>query len=357
MGLNSINTSSGVLLALAQYDAASAQVAKSEDRISTGLKVASARDDGAAWSIAQNMRSQVSDWQVVSASLNTGQSILDVAASGAAQIGDLLKQLKAEALSYTDPSLSADSQAALQADMTALIGQIDLTAKASEFEGQNLLNGASGAPSNMVVQGSGYGASVPGPGTVSVTVQPPSKGTGQLRFDKLGSDSSVTVVHKTDPSPETFTFHSVGSATVELSSGAIVGAPTFTPDASQINIIDNPSGGSIGLTEYNITSSGLSLSSIDWSNPSAALSTIGSALTQVTQVAAAIGTQQSSLSALQTEANAKTTALQKAIGDLVDADMTKEAANLKAAQARQGLAAEALGMANAAPQWLLSLFR
>jgi flagellin-like hook-associated protein FlgL len=137
---NSINTNSGSLIALQALDASSRSLQKTQNEISTGLKVSSPTDNGATWTMAQNMRSQVSSWQAVSASLNRGQSIVDVAVSAAQSISDLLNQIKAKALAYSDPSNDATSLAAYKSDIQSLVGEITNLSNTSSFEGDNLLN-------------------------------------------------------------------------------------------------------------------------------------------------------------------------------------------------------------------------
>src|SRR5882672_7697697 len=99
----SVNTNSGAMIAL-QY------LNKTETHINTGLKVATAKDDGATYAIAQNMRGNVAGYQAVSDSLNRGVSTVDVAISAGSAISDLLIELKAKALAAADASLDTASR-------------------------------------------------------------------------------------------------------------------------------------------------------------------------------------------------------------------------------------------------------
>ncbi|MFI4974181.1 MAG: flagellin [Caulobacterales bacterium] len=138
----SVNTNPGALIALQNLNATSSQLQQTQNQISTGLAVSTAKDNGAIWAIAQNERSQVSALDSVRQSLQRGQSVTDVASSAGATISDLLNQLKATALSASDTSLDPTSRSALNAQFTALLGQITTTIGNAAFNGTNLLDGS-----------------------------------------------------------------------------------------------------------------------------------------------------------------------------------------------------------------------
>lgn len=135
MPINSINTNASALQALLSLDAASAQVEQTQQRVSTGLKVASAKDDGSTWSIAQTMRTKIAGWQVADDSLTRGQTVASVGEQGASDILGLLQQIQAKLLSFQDPTSDANSRAAYKTDIQNLVAQIDRTAKTAEFDG------------------------------------------------------------------------------------------------------------------------------------------------------------------------------------------------------------------------------
>ncbi len=81
-----------------------------QNRINTGLKVASAKDNGAIWAIAQNQRSTSSSLNSVISSLQRGQSTVDVALSAGNSVSDLLLQMKEKALAAADVTLDTNSR-------------------------------------------------------------------------------------------------------------------------------------------------------------------------------------------------------------------------------------------------------
>jgi flagellin len=138
----SVNTNAGALIALENLNNTSQQLAKAQDVVSTGLAIGSAKDNGAIWSIAQTERATVSSLDAVKSSLQTGQSIIDVANSAGTTVSNLLTQMQEKALAASDSSLDTASRASLNNDFVALRNQITSTVQNASFNGVNLLDGS-----------------------------------------------------------------------------------------------------------------------------------------------------------------------------------------------------------------------
>jgi flagellin len=138
----SVNTNTGAQVALQYLNATQGQLDQTQSAINSGLKVASAKDDGAIYAIAQNQRGAVAGFQSVINSLNNGSSAIDVALSAGQSISDLLIQLKQKALSAADPSLDTASRQALNANFVALRDQITTIVKNAVFNNFNLVDGS-----------------------------------------------------------------------------------------------------------------------------------------------------------------------------------------------------------------------
>jgi flagellin len=138
----SINTNGGALLALQNLNQTAQQLQQAQNVISTGQTVSSAKDNGAVWDIAQGERSTVSSLDAVKSSLQTGQSIIDVANSAGTTVSSLLTQMEQKALAASDTSIDANSRSALNNDFVALRNQITSTVQNASFNGVNLLNGS-----------------------------------------------------------------------------------------------------------------------------------------------------------------------------------------------------------------------
>ena len=142
----SVNTNTGAQVALQYLNQTQGQLDQTQSAINSGLKVASAKDDGAIYAIAQNQRGAVAGFSSVINSLNNGSSAIDVALSAGQSISDLLIQLKQKALSAADPSLDTASRQALNANFVALRDQISTIVKNAVFNNFNLVDGST----NMV---------------------------------------------------------------------------------------------------------------------------------------------------------------------------------------------------------------
>ena len=142
----SVNTNTGAMTALQYLNETQGQLNRTQNAINSGLKVASAKDDGAIYAIAQNQRGAVAGYSSVINSLNNGSSAIEVALSAGQSISDLMIQLKQKALSAADPSLDTASRQALNSDFTALRDQISTIVKNAVFNNFNLVDGST----NMV---------------------------------------------------------------------------------------------------------------------------------------------------------------------------------------------------------------
>jgi flagellin len=275
MSLNSVNTNSGALVALESLDATNSALNTTQNRISTGLKVASATDNGATWAVAQNIRSTIGALGSVTDSLNRGISVADVAVSAGQTISDLLNQMKAKALAATDTSATASDITNYANDFAALRNQISKIVSTSDFNGINMIK--TGGSSVMALASAS--------GAVKVTV-------AAVSFALGGANITVTA------------------------------ASTFTSNATA----------------------------------SAVLALVNTSITNVNAAVAKLGTGvnalNSQLSFVQTQSDTLTTG----VGNLVDADVAKESANLTALQTKQQLGAQALSIANSSSSILLSLF-
>jgi len=140
--MQSVNTNMGAMIALQNLNATNSDMAATQNRISTGLKVASAKDDGAAYAIAQSQRSTVSSLDAVKDSLSRGASVVDVSMSAGESVSDMLTQLKEKALAASDTSLDTTSRDALKNDFESIRDQITKTLTNATFNGINLVDGS-----------------------------------------------------------------------------------------------------------------------------------------------------------------------------------------------------------------------
>ena len=171
---NSVNTNVGALIALQNLNATNSDLAVTQNRINTGKKVSSVKDNGAIWAIAQGQRADIGALGAVKQSLDRGVAAVDVAIAAGETVSDLLLQLKEKALAATDASLKTAARAALNEDFKALRDQIATVTTNAEFNGINLLKtGATGFNALANAQGNAtitVGAEVMALGSTTVSV-------------------------------------------------------------------------------------------------------------------------------------------------------------------------------------------
>ena len=139
--MSSILTNNSAMVALQTLKAVNNNLGKTQDMISTGKEVASAKDNSAIWAISKVMESDVSGFKAVSESLSLGESTVAVALAGAEQITDLLNQIKEKVVAATGENVD---HAKITADVTELTNQVTSIISASQFNGANLLDTAGG---------------------------------------------------------------------------------------------------------------------------------------------------------------------------------------------------------------------
>jgi len=135
----SVNTNAGAMLALQNLSKTQADLMTTQNRISSGLKVATAQDNGAIFAIAQNQRATSSAYNAVKDSLQRAQSTVDVATTAGQSVSELLIQMKEKALAASDTSLSAAGRSAMNADFTALRDQISKVVTNANFNSINMI--------------------------------------------------------------------------------------------------------------------------------------------------------------------------------------------------------------------------
>lgn len=134
--MSSILTNTSAMVALQTLKTINSGLAKTQDQISTGKNIATAKDSSAIWAISKVMESDVSGFKSISDSLGVGEATTAVASAAAEQIVEVLKEMKTLAVAGT--SETADF-AKIDADMTQKEEQILSIIAAAQFNGVNLL--------------------------------------------------------------------------------------------------------------------------------------------------------------------------------------------------------------------------
>ena len=181
---NSVNTNVGAMIALQNLNQTNNELMTTQARINTGKRVASAKDNGAIWAIAQNQRANSRSLDAVRESLQRSQSTVDVAISAGETVSDLLLQMKEKALAASDTSLDTTSRVALSEDFKALRDQLAKAVTNAEFNGINMVKAG----------GTTIAAIANANGTEKITVQAQSLalGGGNVTVSATATFSTAT---------------------------------------------------------------------------------------------------------------------------------------------------------------------
>jgi len=401
----SVNTNYSAMVALQNLNFTNSELEGVQNKISTGLKISSARDNGAIYAIAEGQRSRVSSVAAVKDGIDRANSTIDVALSAGKSIGEILQKLKAKAVAAQADDLTADQRDALQADFTSLRSQIDTIANSAQFNGANLASGA--ASLNVLISDLGGSTAATTDGVQSAALATPISGSALV----INADTTVTNIADGDiisfdltDSTNLGTF-SIGVeltpgmtvddyvAAVNAASGGKISAsyddvagqftylindPNFDDLAVSSDGVDATNLGA-GVATATVSSAGSnmfvvngmdmtmssamfsSFASVDISTTAASATTAANALEQaITDLnvgLASLGSQATALDTQQDFLAKLSDEIENGIGNLVDADLAKESAKLQSLQIKQQLGAQALSIANQAPQVILSLFR
>jgi flagellin len=274
----SVNTNVGAMIALQNLNSTSSSLQDTQNKVSTGLAIGSAKDNAAIWAIAQNQRATSSSLNSVISSLQRGQSTVDVALSAGNSVSDLLTQMKAKALAAADTTLDTDSRNALNSEFVSLRDQITKTVDNATFNGGNMLQ--SGGTTVKAL------ANADASSVITVNAQDLSLG-GSVLTSALSASSSISTV----------------------------------------------------TTATNM------------------IATLNTAIANVSSALGKLGTGDKALASHLTFIQDLQNTIDAGVGNLVDADLAKESANLQALQTKQQLGIQALSIANQSSSILLGLFK
>jgi flagellin len=144
----SILTNTSSMVALQTLKSINKGMAKVQDEISTGLKVATAKDNSSSWSIASTMSSDVSSYKKLGESLTSASAMVGVARTASEQVAGILKQIQ-EKVVQADGA-DSDTLTKLQAEVDALTDTIVSIATSAQYNGINLVS-AAGADRDVLV--------------------------------------------------------------------------------------------------------------------------------------------------------------------------------------------------------------
>jgi flagellin len=138
-----INTNISSLTAQRNLSTSQASLATSMQRLSSGMRINSAKDDAAGLAISERMTTQIRGSNQAARNANDGISLAQTAEGDLSQISSNLQRMRELAVQSANATNSSSDRAALDAEVQALSSEIDRAAQNSSFNGNKLLDGSS----------------------------------------------------------------------------------------------------------------------------------------------------------------------------------------------------------------------
>jgi flagellin len=140
MPINSINTNAQALIALQSLNTTNAQISSTQKRVSTGFRVADAKDDGGAFAVAQAVRSDIAGVIAVGEQLGSVNGILQTTFAALSVVSDTMKQIRAVLTRLADGAISADQRVTYEDQYELLADQVSKFLDDANYNGRTLLS-------------------------------------------------------------------------------------------------------------------------------------------------------------------------------------------------------------------------
>jgi len=405
---STINTNVASLNAQRNLGMSANSLTTSMQRLSSGLRVNSAKDDAAGLSIAERMNTQIKGLTVAARNANDGISLAQTAEGALGKVGDMLQRMRELSVQASNATNSTKDRAALQSEVKQLTDEIDRVAKQTSFNGQKILDGSFAGALFQVGANSGENI------TVGALTNSSASGLSNIEY----STGSVTSLNASDATVTGFgTKIAAGGLTIQVGSssaidlGEIKAAGSGVERLGQVVSAINNKSADTGVTAFltkkddgtydlefassKLTSAtppvpetitfggttGFSVANTGFAAPTLAAATgtskkgidtvtvatqkdawvslkkIDSAIDQVNSARADLGALQSRFENSVGNIDIQAENLSASRGRIVDADFAKETANLSRTQILQQAGTAMVAQANQLPQGVLSLLR
>lgn len=404
MSSNSIITNMQGLVAHRSFEGAGKQLAETQNRVSTGLKVQGAVDDASNFAISQGIRGEIKAWAAVQQGLGAAKAMAKLGTGIGETITNILGDLRKKAVEASNPALTTAQRQILQEDVDEMLDQITQAADSASFNGFNPLRGTSVSlvvrlAGNVHTSGdvNGNGVVNGGEGTeLDLEIQSGDDALTGVSFSNatingpgtfIGNDSAALAAQAANTIAITnnvqdldleipagtadgasltisldFTFNGVTqSATSPL---LIVGSifdenryPLPAINDPPFNLLSSVEGDTLQLEKQPMDHVALGLTDLDVVNaPDAAVTRVSTALETAVEKLGVLGAFAREVDGTIRFNEAIADATEEGLGNIVDADMAREAARLTSQQVRQQLAQQTLTIAKDQPNILLNLF-
>jgi flagellin len=397
-----INTNIASMNAQRNLGTSQSSLATSMQRLSSGLRVNSAKDDAAGLAIAERMNASVRGLNVAARNANDGISLAQTAEGALGKVGDMLQRMRELAVQSANATNSSEDREALQAEVGQLRDEIDRVAKGASFNGKKLLDGSFTAAAFQVGAGSGENITI---GSLADTrasglakidyaevtvaaIDPEAAGftdfdveidAGDLEITVDGTDYDLGVITAAASGTERLgqVVEAINRKTSDTGVSAFLvnnGDGTFDMellssrvDEDGVAIVPTFTGGTAATTGFAAPTFAaaaaadvVGVDTLDVSTDKGAwiaIKKLDSALDQVNSARGKLGALQSRFENAVANIQIQSENTSASRGRIMDADFASETANLSRAQILQQAGTAMVAQANQLPQQVLSLLR
>ena len=386
-----INTNVASLNAQRNLSSSSMDLATSLQRLSSGLRINSAKDDAAGLAISERMSTQVRGMNVAMRNANDGVSLAQTAEGSLDSVSNALQRIRELAVQSANATNSTSDRAALDAEAQQLKSEVNRVATQTNFNGVKLLDGSFANQSFQVGANAGETISISG----IVNAQSTNLGSIQTATVAAGGPALAPAVQVAIGSGD-LTITDVNAVAIDVGAFATgaTSAETATNAIEAINKVSGQTGvyatiteGVVGNDEITLTSDhafttagtapalantgiaaattalgaattgfdSLDINSVGGAN--LAIRFMDSAITDINTARADLGAIQTRFESVVSNLAINSENISAARGRILDADFAAETANLTRNQILQQAGTAMLAQANQIPQNVLSLLR
>ncbi|MDX1515714.1 MAG: flagellin [Woeseiaceae bacterium] len=376
-----INTNVASLNAQRNLNRSQGLLNTSLERLSTGLRINSAKDDAAGLAISERFTTQIRGLNQAVRNASDGISLSQTAESALAELTNNLQRIRELAVQSVNATNSASDRAALNAEVTERINEVDRIAKQTNFNGVKVLDGSFGTATFQV--GANVGETI----SVSLTTDVTAAAIGTVNTDEGSGFTMDPADAATETAQLTITPSGGTASTVDIAAGStlqqvadainnanIGGVSAFVSANDEIQILSDVAGLTITETLGGTASTGLgaittvaetasattTLAGVgvdSVANANFAIARVDSALTAVNGLRGNLGAIQNRFESTIINLQTVSENLAASRGRIQDADFAAETAALTKAQILQQAGVAVLSQANAQPQLALSLLQ
>jgi flagellin len=315
--MSSINTNTSAMNALATLRSVNQGLNQTQDRISTGLKVGSAKDNAAYFAISETMKGDSGMTKAINESLTLSKNSMATASVGGDSFNDLARQFS-ERVAFAQGGGSVDD---IKDELDEIVKQMDASISQATFNGDDLIGSGNTVATATAIAADG---SITTAATTNEGARTLNVVTGITR-GTTGVTATTMSVEGVDLKRTYTDFKAIAD---NFKSGYDTAAATATTGAAD--------------AEAYLRNT---------------LTAVDGLASEAIESATTLGVGQKSIENQQEFLTKLADNLDTGVGAMVDANMEEEAARLQALQVQQQLASQSLSIANQAPQNILSLFR